>query len=285
MRVTDCHVHINPVWEMLPDAREMVGHHPHLPDYEAYLRQPRKFLDYLDQCGVDRAVLVNYVSPTVVGYTEKSNEFVASFCAADPDRLIAAGSVLPTRPDAGAEVERLVRHGGLRAIKLHPPHQLVAPNGYTDGSAPGLRGLYEVCERLSVPVIVHTGTSVFPRARNRFGQPILLEDVAIDFPRLTLVLAHGGRPLWMEEAVFLARRFPNVFLEISSVPPTKLLEYFPRLESLAGKVLFGSDWPGPGVRDIGDNLRAFRALRLPESVKTQILAENPERVFPRTPPT
>jgi len=108
-----------------------------------------------------------------------------------------------------------------------------------------------------------------------------VEDVAIDFPDLTLVLAHGGRPLWMPSATFLARRFPHVYLEVSSVPPRRLLEYFPDLPRIADKVLFGSDWPGPGVKDIGENLRAFRSTGLSESALESILVKNPERVFPR----
>ena len=181
-------------------------------------------------------------------------------------------------------MQELVGQLGIRGLKIHPPHQLFAPNGYLDGSAPGLRDDLRDVRAAPGPVIVHTGTSVFPGARNRFGHPMLVEDVAIDFPELTIVLAHGGRPLWMEEAVFLARRFPNVYLELSSIPPTRLLQYFPRLEELAPKVLFGSDWPGPGVPDIGGNLQAFRALPLSESARERILVTNPERVFARAPP-
>jgi len=144
--------------------------------------------------------------------------------------------------------------------------------------------IYAECERLGVPVIVHTGTSIFPGARNRFAQPMLVEDVAIDYPRLTLVLAHGGRPLWMAEAMFLARRFPNVFLELSSVPPGRLPEYFPNLERLSEKTIFGSDWPGPGVKDIGANLAAFRELKLSDEAKERILVTNPLKVFPRRGP-
>jgi uncharacterized protein len=285
MGITDCHVHMNPVWEMVAGARELVGQHAKAAEYERFLRAPKEFLAYLDRSGIDRAVLVNYVSPDVVGYTEKVNEFVTEFASADPARLIAVGSVLPSRPNAAEEVERLVRRVHIRALKLHPPHQLFAPNGYVDGTAPQLRAIYEACERLTIPVIFHTGTSIFPRARNRFGQPMLIEDVAIDFPALTIVLAHGGRPLWMDEAVFLARRFPNVYLETSSIPPSKLLEYFPKLEALAPKVLFGSDWPGPGVADIGDNLRGFQALPISRSAQETILTTNPEKVFPRVPPS
>jgi uncharacterized protein len=281
MGVTDCHVHINPLWEMRPDAVKMLAH----SDERAvrFLKEPSEFLAYLDACGVERAVLVNYVAPEVIGYTEKANDFVAEYVRADPQRLIAVGGIRPDHPDPEREVARLATELGIRAIKLHPPHQLFRPNAYAEGELPGLRSLYGACERHQLPVIVHTGTSVFPRARNKFGDPMLVEDVALDFPDLTIVLAHGGRPLWMETASFLARRFANVWLEVSGTPPARLLEYFPRLPQLASKVLFGTDWPGPGVKDIRQNLDAFRALPIPADDQRRILEENPLRVFPRAP--
>ncbi|HKS59343.1 MAG TPA: amidohydrolase family protein, partial [Thermoplasmata archaeon] len=198
MGVTDCHVHINPVWEMRPDARAIVGTGLSTPELERYLREPRAFLDYLDRSGVERAVLVNYLSPEVVGYTEKANDFVLEYVQADPDRLIPVGGVAPEGREPGRAVERLHARG-IRGIKIHPPHQLFSPDAYRTGAIPQLREVYEACERLHLPLIVHTGTSVFPRARNRFGQPFLLEDAAVDFPQLVIVLAHGGRPLWMGE--------------------------------------------------------------------------------------
>ena len=280
MGVTDCHVHINPLWEMRPGARALIDTHPAAAGFEMMLQDPVAFLKLMDDAGVERAVLVNYVAPEVIGYTEKTNEFVRDFARADPRRLIAVGSVLPSRPNPGQEIRRLVREFGLRGIKLHPPHQLFAPNAYLDGHHSGLREIYATCEELEIPIIVHTGTSIFPGARNRFGQPLLLEDVAIDFPRLTIVMAHGGRPLWMEEAVFLTRRFPNVYLETSSVPPAKLLEYFPALEKIRDRVVYGSDWPGPGVRDLGESLRAVRSLPLSSETLNKILVENPLKVFP-----
>ncbi|HTW39407.1 MAG TPA: amidohydrolase family protein [Thermoplasmata archaeon] len=282
MGITDCHVHINPQWEMRPDAVRMLAH----SDEHAsrYLKDPRFFLEYLDRCGIDRAVLINYVAPEVIGYTEKANDFVSEYARADPERLIAVGGIRPDHPDPAKEIAHLVDDLGIRALKLHPPHQLFRPNGYTDGSAPMMRDVYAACERHRLPVILHTGTSVFPRARNKFADPLLVEDVAIDFPDLTIVLAHGGRPIWMEGATFLARRFANVWLEVSGIPPVRLLEYFPRLSSLSEKVLFGTDWPGPGVKDIRANLDAFRALPIPADAQRRILEENPLRVFPRARP-
>ncbi len=283
MGVTDCHVHINPIWEMRPDAAALLGYNAEAPS--RYLTDPVAFLEYLTSAGVERAALINYVAPEVIGYTEKANDFVSEYARADPNRLLAVGGLRPDHPSPAREVARLAEELHLRAIKLHPPHQLFRPNAYVDGELPGLRELYAACERFGLPVIFHTGTSVFPRARNRFADPLMVEDVAVDFPDLTIVLAHGGRPIWMETAVFLARRFPRVWLEVSGVPPNRLMEYFPTLPRLADKVLFGTDWPGPGVKDIRANLNAFRALPIPADAQSRILEENPLKVFPRRGPT
>ncbi len=278
MGVTDCHVHINPYWEMRPEALALLGTRD--PEVARYVHEPGHFLAYLDRVGVERAVLVNYVAPEVIGYTEKANTFASEYAATDRRRLLATGGIRPDHPDGAAEVRRLKRELRLRALKLHPPHQRFRPNAYVDEPRSPLAEIYGACERERLPVIFHTGTSVFPGARNRFGDPILVEDVAIDYPHLPIVLAHGGRPLWMRTAVFLARRFPNVWLELSGIPPSRLFEYFPTLGKLTDRLLFGTDWPGPGVRDIGANLLAFRALGLPEDEQRRILEENPRRVFP-----
>lgn len=281
--VTDCHVHINPIWQMRADALPLLGHAD--PRTGRYVRDPRAFLDYLDASGIERAVLVNYVAPDVIGYTETANDFASEYARTDPERLLPTGGIRPDHPRPREEIRHLVHDLGLRALKLHPPHQGFRPDGYVDGSLPGLREVYAACQDERLPVIFHTGTSIFPRARNRFSDPLFVEDVALDFPDLTIVLAHGGRPIWTETAVFLARRFSQVWLEVSGVPPQRLLEYFPQLPRLASKVLFGTDWPGPGVKDIGANLASFRALGLSDELQHQVLVENPLRVFPRRTPT
>ena len=283
MGVTDCHVHINPVWEMRPEARALLRHEGPAAAIERYLAEPEAFLANLDRVGVDRPLLINYVSPDVVRYTARANDFVLEYCRGHADRLLPVGGFRPDHPDPEGVIVRLCR-AGLRALKLHPPHQLFAPNAYRVGDGSALGRIYGSCERLGLPVIFHTGTSVFPRARNRFGEPILVEDVAIDFPKLPIILAHGGRPLWMSQAVFLVRRFPQVYLDLSSIPPVRLLSYFPELERMAEKVLFGSDWPGPGVRDIGENLAACRALGLSAPALERILVDNALALFPPRPP-
>ena len=92
------------------------------PEFERLLRNQSEFLAYLDRCGVDRAVLVNYVSPDVMGYSESINEFASRYAAANRDRLVVLGSVLPSHPHPAEEVRRLVTELGIRGLKIHPPH-------------------------------------------------------------------------------------------------------------------------------------------------------------------
>lgn len=94
--------------------------------------------------------------------------------------------------------------------------------------------------------MIHTGTSTFQGARNRFADPMPADDVAVDFPDLKIILAHAGRPLYTDTAFFLLRRHSNVYFDISSTPPKSMFQYYPWLERVADKVMFESDWPGPG---------------------------------------
>jgi hypothetical protein len=131
----------------------------------------------------------------------------------DPKRLIPCGSLHPRHSrNIMADIEEIVRLG-LRLIKIHPPHQLFYPNDYLKGMKE-LELLYRAAESNGIPVMFHTGTSIFPGARNKYGDPIHIDDVAVDFPQLKIVLAHGGRPLWMDTAFFLVRRHPSVYLDI-----------------------------------------------------------------------
>ena len=279
MPVTDAHIHVQPWWELRAEVLEvMTRGRSDVSELQAIMKSPERLLRRLDQDGIARAVLVNYPSPDLMGFTARVNEYVAEYCKAAPDRLVPMGGVHPRfAEDAAAEVRRAAEMG-VRALKVHPPHMAVEPNAYLHG-LDALRAIYEEAQRLRLPVMIHTGTSVFPGARSRTGEPMAVDDVAVDFPDLRIVLAHGGRPLWMDQAFFLVRRFPNVYMDVSSIPPKAILRYFPRLAEVADKVLYGSDWPAPGVRSMADNLRDFRALDLPEDARSRMLESNARTVF------
>jgi hypothetical protein len=277
--IIDVHVHIMP-WRMVrPEAAASMKRDAR--QFEELMRlmdDPDRFIALLDEAGVEKAGLINYVSPDIMGFTEEVNEFSARYARRYPDRLIPFGSVHPRFcKDPAGEMDRLADLG-IRAIKLHPPHQLVYPNEYLNGLK-ALEVIYAKAIEYRMPVMIHTGTSIFPGARNKFGDPMYVDDVAVDFPELTIILAHGGRPLWMATCVFLLRRHRNVYMDISSIPPQNLLAYFPQLERLADKTMFGSDWPGPGVPGIKANVEAFRQLPISEEAKRKILRETALRVF------
>src|SRR6185437_12965478 len=278
--ITDCHVHIQPVEMFKPQALAvMKKKRPNFDEIVEFCRSPRKFLAHLDRIGIDRAVLINYVAPEMIGFTPEVNEFVARYVKEDPMRLIPCGSVHPRHSrNVQADMEHIVRLG-IRMIKVHPPHQLLYPNDYLNG-VKELATIYRIAEENGIPLMVHTGTSIFPGARNKFGDPIYVDDVAVDFPKLKVLLAHGGRPLWMDTAFFLVRRHANVYLDISGIPPKTLLKYFPRLEEIAHKTLFGTDWPGPGVPEIRQNLDDFIALPLREEIRQQILSGTAAEIWP-----
>ena len=84
----------------------------------------------------------------------------------------------------------------------------------------------------------------------------------------------------MDTAFFLVRHHCNVYLDISSIPAQRLLEYFPRLPEIARKTLFGTDWPGPGVHGIKEALDSFRALPLSTDTKQQILGQTALTIWP-----
>ena len=280
-RITDVHIHIQPWRELKPQVLEVLwrGKEAERDRMIQLMEDPRVLLEVMDRAGVWRAGLVNYPSPDVMGFTDATNSFAATYARANPERLLPYGGVHPrfTR-DARGDVDRLIDLG-IRLLKIHPPHQGFPANGYTDGLE-ALGAIYRRCEERGLPVMVHTGTSIFPGARSKFGNPMELDDVAIDFPDLPLVMAHGGRPLYMEEAFFILRRHRQIRLDVSGIPPVRLLEYFPRLPEVADRVLWGTDWPSPGVKDLRQNIDQFVALPLSDAHRKAILETNALALFP-----
>lgn len=226
-------------------------------------------LEYLDSQAVDRGVVLSEYAPLTSGVV--SNEFTVSFCA-ETDRLIPFASVsLHEGAEPAVQAEHAVRTLGCRGIKLLPTYVHFYPDDKR------LQPVYEVASALEVPVMFHTGTSLFKGSRIRYGHPLLLDDVAEDFPRMTIVLCHGGRPFWYAEAEWMVRRHENCFIDISGIPPRKIPVVFPHLESLRDRFLFGSDWPG--VPSIAEQVRKIEDLPLHSETLEALLWKNAARVL------
>jgi len=192
--------------------------------------------------GVDHVLLFTEYSPKVTGI--QPIEDVLPLVERNPARFRPVANINPHLHYP--VVAELVRQTGLGAVacKIHPVH------GGFEAADRMLYPAYSFCEERGIPIIVHCGTSTFSGSVNAYGEPASLDPVFRDFPDLTVVMAHGGRGWWYDQAAFLALMRPNVWLEVSGLPPTRLPDYYGKsLQRLATKMVFGTDWPGvPGVR-------------------------------------
>lgn len=222
----------------------------------------------LDEAGIDYSVILAETNPVTSAWVPI--EFVASFCQGR-QRFIPFASINPylVHNPAGY-LRRLAESMGFRGLKLYPTYQYYYPNDTM------LYSIYSVCQEMGLPVMLHTGSSVFPGSRPKYGPPIYLDDVAVDFPDLNILMCHSGRPAWWNEAFMLARLHANVYVELSGLPPRRLLTYFPELERVAHKTIYGSDWPG--VPSLSANIQAIRQLPVSDDAKSAILGDNAARI-------
>ena len=225
------------------------------------------------------AVIFTVDAEHATGHRRIPNEEVADACAAHDDVLIPFASVDPHRGRAGVrEARRLVRDHGVRGFKFHPSLQGFAPD---DRMA---YPLYEAIEELGVPALFHTGQTGIGAGvpggggiRLRYSNPMLVDDVAVDFPGLTIILAHPSFP-WQDEALAVATHKPLVHIDLSGWSPKyfppQLVRYANTL--LKDKVMFGSDYP---VLTPDRWLADFAALDIKPDVRPRILKDNAARLL------
>lgn len=210
-------------------------HPPTIDETAAYFRE-RKIA----------AVIFPVDAERETGYRRYTNEEMAELAAKHDDILIPFASIDPAKGKLGArEARQLVEHYGVRGFKFHPTFRGFYPN---DRSA---YPLYEAIAEAGVPALFHTGqTGVGAGMRGgngmrlKYSNPLYLDDVAVDFPDMPIILAHPSFP-WQEEALAVATHKPNVYIDLSGWSP----RYFPPIlikyanSLLKHRVLFGSDWP------------------------------------------
>ncbi len=237
-------------------------------EFFAQYANPANYAALLRENGVDYAVILAEYSPLTTGVV--TNEFVAEFCRGHKELIPFANLNPYLHDDMPGMLKRLVREEGFKGIKLYPTYQHFYPNEIK------MYPLYEAAQELGVPVLFHTGTSVFKNARLKYGNPVLYDDVAVDFPELTIVLAHSGRMAWYDEAMMVTRLHKNLYLELSGLAVKRHLEHFPEMERFAHKFIFGTDWPQVEYPAV---FKHYQSLGLKPEALTKILGMNAAKIL------
>jgi predicted TIM-barrel fold metal-dependent hydrolase len=225
------------------------------------------------------AVIFPVDSESEMGHWRIANEEVAEMATEHADVLIPFASIDPAKGKMGArEARRLVQEYGVRGFKFHPSMQGFYPN---DRKA---YVLYEAIAEAGVPALFHTGqtgagagTRGGLGVRLKYSNPLYLDDVAVDFPDMPIILAHPSFP-WQDEALAVATHKPNVYIDLSGWSPkyfpANLVQYSNTL--LKDRVLFGSDYPAiTPDRWLND----FAQLPMKPEVRPRILKDNAIRLL------
>jgi predicted TIM-barrel fold metal-dependent hydrolase len=167
------------------------------------------------------------------------NKYISDYSAKYPDKVIGFGAIDPGVDPIGETLDEIV-HLKLRGVKLGPIYQNIHP---TD---PRMMRVYAFCEANRLPIMIHQGATFVRTGPLKYALPIQLEDVAIAFPDLKMIIAHLGHP-WIAETIVLIRKHPNVFSDISALHYRPWQFYnaliLAKEYGVLDKILFGSDYP------------------------------------------
>jgi uncharacterized protein len=269
----DTHVHIE---SELPDNAADQAAKKYFGDSGAG-RSRKELADYYRSRNI--GCVVFSVDESLTGRPQVPNDDVGQFAADNSDVIMAFASVNPMRGDAAVkEARRLISTGLFRGFKLHPPLQQFFPS---DKAA---YPFYEVLNEAKMPVIFHTGHSGIGTGMPggggvhlKYGNPMDIDDVAVDFPDMPIILAHPSFP-WQDEALSVCLHKPQVYIDLSGWSPkyfpASLIQYANTL--LKKKMLFGSDYP---LITPDRWMKDFAEIAIRDEVRPLILKDNAVRLF------
>ncbi len=179
------------------------------------------------------------------------------------------------------EMEKRIRDGLVKGIKLYPGYDRYAIND------PSLESVFRIAAKYDVPVMIHTGDTYSKHAKVRHAHPLLVDDVAVDYPEVKFVMCHLGNP-WFDDAAEVLYKNDNVYADISGLTLGDFTVDFERrtLERMKSMIhymgdpskqlMFGSDWPLVGMRSY---VRFFEGLDLTEEEREHIAWETAARLY------
>lgn len=261
----------------------IIDFHNHLsPPHSPYRLPIEEYLKVMDEHGVERAVILGK-DYGLLGDRQAENlsdEEVADFVRTNPDRFIGFTAVHPDREIEInlTRIDRAVNELGLHGIKLNP-----ASGFYPNDQR--LYPIYEKASMLGLPIVVHMGIKPPSEgSRLKYCLPVYLDDLIVDFPELTVIVAHGAYP-WVDELIAVALYAPNVFVDISTLNQIEEALGYPVLRPVleklvkalgSARIVFGSD----GIFNIEPIVGAvLHAEFLTENDRRKILEENARRIL------
>ncbi len=260
--IVDVHTHLPSHFEAVPDDEALYNDviRPDRP-----VRMHHGFEDYIRvMAPVDKAIAfglaprpgpeADELARLGPGFGGGLNDVAAALAARYPDKVIGFMSVHPDDENVMDEMERCVNDLGLRGMKLAPNYQTFEPLGEP------ARRVYDYAQRNGLPIVFHQGTAPTPSAPLRYAHPLVMDEIAMAYPDLVVVMAHLAHP-WHADCIAVIRKHPNVYADLSGqlYRPWSMYTGL-RLAwewSVFPKLLFASDWP---VTDPDEAIAALRGL-------------------------
>ncbi|MBF0532571.1 MAG: amidohydrolase [Candidatus Omnitrophica bacterium] len=279
MKIINAHLHLIELDKVLPDQEKYLGLLQSIPSFKNLdetlaLISPESVLKQMEEAGITTSVLFACYAPLLYA----SNEFVSRMCEQHRDQFIGFASVDPRDKNAPQVLEHAVNVLGLRGLKLHPPLQDFYANDHA------VWPIYETAAALNIPVVFHVGSTPFGHmVKLSQANPLLIDEVAVAFPKLNIILTHLGT-LWHNETFMVVEKNPNVYLDTAAYPyEIKELLTMKLIERLGeDKLIFGTDFPMPYERKthrMKDYVCCINSLALPLDIKEKIFSKNLESLL------
>jgi len=206
-------------------------------------------LKVMDKNDISNSVVLSCVLTPETKNLEiiKLNNYVSEQIQKDKERLIGFFTLNPFFEDEAARVMEIsIKEFGLVGLKIHPSFQEIYPNDKR------LYPFYKKMQDYGLPVLFHSGSIGIVPFRDSFSNPAYIDDVACDFPKLTIIIGHSGK-IWHKETAMLMRKHKNIYADISTNigrspscsehPMAWLLYIFKSYAGCLDRLLFGSDYP------------------------------------------
>lgn len=279
MKIINGHLHLIEIDKMMKEKEKYMGFLKNIPSFRDIqetlsLVSPDAVLRQMEEAGIAKSILFACDAPILYA----SNEFVADLCQRYPDKFTGFASVDPKRKNAPKVLEVAVKKLGLKGLKLHPPLQNFFPN------SPKIWPLYKKAVDLNIPVVFHVGSTPFGSlVKLSQADPLLIDDVAIAFPKLKIILTHLGT-MWQNETFMVAEKNPNVYLDTAAYPyeiKDLLTENLIRRIG-EDKFIFGTDFPMPyegKMHRMKDYVDTINGLNLSQGIKEKIFSKNLEKLL------